>query len=61
MKSVICASLIASAAAFAPSNAPVRSSTALNAEKDDKMSQALPFAPRPKMLDGSMPGDVGFE
>jgi len=26
-----------------------------------KMSQALPFANRPKFLDGSMPGDVGFD
>jgi hypothetical protein len=26
-----------------------------------EMSKALPFAPRPKLLDGSLPGDVGFE
>merc|ERR1712224_849873 len=25
------------------------------------MSQALPFAPRPKLLDGTMAGDVGFD
>merc|ERR1711865_841398 len=25
------------------------------------MSQALPFAPRPKSLDGTMPGDCGFD
>ena len=25
------------------------------------MSQSLPFAPRPKLLDGTMAGDVGFE
>ena len=24
-------------------------------------SLALPFAPRPKLLDGTMPADVGFE
>jgi hypothetical protein len=24
-------------------------------------SQALPFAPRPKLLDGTLAGDVGFE
>lgn len=29
-------------------------------EAGDK-SKALPFAPRPKLLDGSMAGDVGFE
>lgn len=28
-----------------------------NAEK----SKALPFAPRPKLLDGTLAGDVGFE
>ena len=28
---------------------------------NDNMSQALPFAPKPKLLDGSMAGDVGFE
>jgi hypothetical protein len=26
-----------------------------------EMSKALPFAPRPKLLDGSLPGDAGFE
>jgi hypothetical protein len=25
------------------------------------MSQALPFMERPAVLDGSMPGDVGFD
>ena len=25
------------------------------------MSQALPFAPRPKLLDGTLPGDAGFD
>jgi hypothetical protein len=28
-----------------------------NAER----SKALPFAPRPKLLDGTLAGDVGFE
>merc|ERR1712085_7308 len=28
---------------------------------NDNMSQALPFAPKPKLLDGSMAGDVGFD
>ena len=58
--SVVYASLIGSAAAFAPISAP-KTTTALNADKESETSQALPFAPRPKMLDGSMPGDVGFE
>jgi hypothetical protein len=26
-----------------------------------EMSKALPFSPRPKLLDGTLPGDVGFE
>merc|ERR1712232_1046490 len=39
-----------------------RSSSQLSAEKgDDKMSKALPFVARPKLLDGSLPGDVGFD
>jgi hypothetical protein len=29
--------------------------------KDKEMSKALPFVPRPKMLDGELAGDVGFE
>jgi hypothetical protein len=37
----------------------------LSDSKDGKsggeMSQALPFAPRPKLLDGTMAGDVGFD
>lgn len=36
-------------------------SLAMIETKDDKMSKALPFAQRPKLLDGSMPGDVGFD
>ena len=26
-----------------------------------EMSKALPFLPRPELLDGTLPGDVGFE
>merc|ERR1719223_913353 len=60
--SVIIASLIGSAAAFAPSDVQTRSSTQLSAEKDEgNMSKALPFVAAPKILDGSMPGDVGFD
>ena len=33
-----------------------------NKEGETKdMSKSLPFAPRPKLLDGTLPGDVGFE
>jgi hypothetical protein len=34
--------------------------TQKDGETGDK-SKALPFAPRPKILDGTMAGDVGFE
>ena len=30
-------------------------------EPNENMSRALPFAPKPKLLDGTMAGDVGFE
>mmetsp|Transcript_64601 Transcript_64601/g.76488 ORF Transcript_64601/g.76488 Transcript_64601/m.76488 type:complete len:234 (+) Transcript_64601:705-1406(+) len=44
-----------------PSALCTRTSTRLNAEGDGDMSQALPFLPRPKHLDGSLAGDVGFD
>jgi hypothetical protein len=56
MKSVICASLIASASAFAPASTGARTSTSLAAKK----SQALPFLPYPANLDGYV-GDAGFD
>jgi len=59
----ICAS-IGSVSAFAPTrNTYAISTSQLSAEKkdDDNMSKALPFVERPKMLDGSLPGDVGFD
>jgi len=51
--------LAASATAFSPTlNSPYsRGSVSLNAE----MSKSLPFMIRPEKLDGSMPGDVGFD
>jgi hypothetical protein len=50
--------LAGSASAFAPSMSNnARLSTAVNAEK----SASLPFMNRPKLLDGSMAGDVGFD
>jgi hypothetical protein len=30
-------------------------------ENSKEMSKALPFVKRPKMLDGTLAGDVGFE
>ena len=63
--------LAASASAFAPQKPSNTKSSQLandlwNADdgkggKTTEMSKALPFAPRPKLLDGSLPGDVGFE
>ncbi|KAL3795201.1 hypothetical protein ACHAW5_005659 [Stephanodiscus triporus] len=53
-----------SAAAFAPSflSTSRQSTSSLSMAKDDnEMSQALPFVKRPKLLDGSLPGDVGFD
>ncbi|KAL7490905.1 hypothetical protein ACHAWT_000431 [Skeletonema menzelii] len=61
MKLALISTLATTAAAFAPAKVSQQqsTSTALKAEKD--MSQALPFLPRPKLLDGSLPGDVGFD
>mmetsp|Transcript_12267 Transcript_12267/g.16043 ORF Transcript_12267/g.16043 Transcript_12267/m.16043 type:complete len:202 (-) Transcript_12267:307-912(-) len=55
MKSVIFAAAIASAAAFAPAKVG-RTSVALN-----EMSKSIPFLTVPEKLDGSMPGDMGFD
>mmetsp|Transcript_6502 Transcript_6502/g.8450 ORF Transcript_6502/g.8450 Transcript_6502/m.8450 type:complete len:201 (+) Transcript_6502:172-774(+) len=56
MKFEILASLIASAAAFAPAQNAVSSTTALNAE----MSKSLPFMLNPKNTAGYV-GDTGFD
>lgn len=65
MKYTILALALSTATAFAPLSASVKSSTALNNDlggnDNNEMSQAIPFVPRPKNLDGSLPGDVGFE
>ena len=61
--------LAGSATAFAPPASQQTKTTALNlwgepTEKDGEAgdkSKALPFAPRPKLLDGSLAADVGFE
>eukprot|EP00526_Cylindrotheca_closterium_P019799 CAMPEP_0113650006 /NCGR_PEP_ID=MMETSP0017_2-20120614/26596_1 /TAXON_ID=2856 /ORGANISM="Cylindrotheca closterium" /LENGTH=232 /DNA_ID=CAMNT_0000562465 /DNA_START=37 /DNA_END=735 /DNA_ORIENTATION=+ /assembly_acc=CAM_ASM_000147 len=68
MKFTIAASLMGMAAAFAPLETATRTETKLNLwgeptkkEGEDDMSKALPFAPRPKILDGTLAGDVGFD
>lgn len=77
MKLTILASLIASAAAFAPSKV-VSMTTAIRMSDEAQasttieesvapvvtlpaMSMALPFMPRPSALTGQLPGDVGFD
>ena len=63
MKLAVLSTAAASAAAFAPAhNSAARqsASSALRMAEPEK-SQALPFAPRPKLLDGTLPGDVGFD
>mmetsp|Transcript_13666 Transcript_13666/g.34365 ORF Transcript_13666/g.34365 Transcript_13666/m.34365 type:complete len:200 (-) Transcript_13666:195-794(-) len=58
MKSTILSLLVASASAFAPASQSQRASVSLNAEE---FSKAIPFLVRPEKLDGSMPGDMGFD
>ncbi|EJK68957.1 hypothetical protein THAOC_09825 [Thalassiosira oceanica] len=53
--------LVGAAAAFAPSGTISRHSTTLSMESGDDKSMSLPFLPRPKILDGSLAGDVGFD
>jgi hypothetical protein len=55
MKSVIFASALATAAAFAPAHVGP-STVALSA-----MSKSIPFLTVPEKLDGSMVGDMGFD
>jgi hypothetical protein len=55
LRTVCLAALAASAAAFAPAQQG-RSSVALN-----EMSKSIPFLTVPEKLDGSMPGDMGFD
>lgn len=68
-------SLTSPVSAFAPSQLSGRKTTAIRSSNDEKpnddlwgkspdekdMSTALPFVARPKLLDGSLPGDVGFD
>jgi hypothetical protein len=65
MKLAVLASLFTSAAAFTPaSNKPAAANTAsLNAIPFNRPSEALPFSKNgcPATLDGSLPGDAGFD
>lgn len=67
MKVVLASTALFSvASAFAPSSnvAQRQSITSLGMSSDGegtKMSKALPFAPQPKLLDGTLAGDVGFD
>jgi hypothetical protein len=61
-------SILGAASAFAPVQYSARTETMLNlwGEPTQKsgegdMSKSLPFASRPKLLDGSLAGDVGFD
>jgi len=59
MKLAIAALTAATASAFAPAQTD-RSSTALNVQWTEG-TKALPFGSSPDTLDGSLPGDVGFD
>jgi hypothetical protein len=68
MKLIAATSMLSLASAFAPSQHTARMETQLHlwgepTKKDGEndQSKALPFAPRPKLLDGTLAGDVGFE
>jgi len=53
--------LAATASAFAPNPSPPKTSTiSLNLAENPK-SEALPFADRPAVLDGTLAGDAGFD
>lgn len=68
---VVVASMASSALAFAPASSSKASSTSLQAGMPDRLwnsmvdkterSKACPWLPRPINLDGSSPGDVGFD
>ncbi|KAG7362226.1 fucoxanthin chlorophyll a/c protein [Nitzschia inconspicua] len=53
----ILASVLGSAAAFAPAQSAFKATTALNAEK----SPAVPFLPYPENLKGYIGDDIGFD
>jgi len=57
LKTICIATLAATAAAFASSDVRTPTTTSLNAD----MSRSLPFLVAPEKLDGSLPGDFGFD
>mmetsp|Transcript_5790 Transcript_5790/g.10096 ORF Transcript_5790/g.10096 Transcript_5790/m.10096 type:complete len:200 (-) Transcript_5790:1884-2483(-) len=57
VRTLVLSALVAAASAFAPAQVSQRTSVALNAE----MSKSIPFLVRPEKLDGSLPGDMGFD
>ena len=59
-KSIALLSLAPMVNAFVAPNGNKSPSTKLYAGNDE-MSKALPFVKKPANLDGSFPGDVGFE
>ena len=63
MKLAVLFASAATTSAFVAPNHALSSSTAFAAffDEDGEMSHAIPFAPRPELLDGSLPGDVGFD
>ncbi|KAL3913183.1 MAG: hypothetical protein SGARI_000782 [Bacillariaceae sp.] len=63
MKLAVVSCLAASAAAFQPASVTKSSSSSLTAIPYDRPSEALPFSSAgcPATLDGSLPGDAGFD
>ena len=71
MKQFVCTLLATTAVAFVPESSRVRRTALQNdlwgeppqkeGQAGIEMSPALPFVPRPKLLDGSLAGDAGFE
>ena len=59
-KSTLLLAFTSLAGAFTTSNFSERMKTKTFAANDE-MSKALPFAKKPANLDGTFPGDVGFE
>jgi hypothetical protein len=55
------ASCVACSSAFVVPGVPARRSVARMVAVDEDRSTALPFDKRPPALDGSLPGDVGFD
>eukprot|EP00285_Hemiselmis_virescens_P016900 CAMPEP_0173379050 /NCGR_PEP_ID=MMETSP1356-20130122/2130_1 /TAXON_ID=77927 ORGANISM="Hemiselmis virescens, Strain PCC157" /NCGR_SAMPLE_ID=MMETSP1356 /ASSEMBLY_ACC=CAM_ASM_000847 /LENGTH=223 /DNA_ID=CAMNT_0014332319 /DNA_START=18 /DNA_END=689 /DNA_ORIENTATION=+ len=65
LKTTALVACVAGASAFAPGSAPLtRVSTRAAIARGpqmQQMSKAIPFLERPEKLDGSMPGDAGFD